>query len=166
MSFPASSFSAFSENINTHVTCTLKFVTGSTSCSRFPVVTSSKTAKPNSGVVGIENCMTKLGKGIEFVLGKSNEVLEFDKARQQHKRFPSDKFFLDKFMKRVAVMEVKILKQEHLLRAELGQWEKDFYLKNNKVATQEDITTCLQAKALRDKLKYAKAILMKIRNRK
>ena len=68
--------------------------------------------------------MTKLGKGIEFVLGKSNEVLEFDKARQQHKRFPSDKFFLDKFMKRVAVMEVKILKQEHLLRAELGQWEK------------------------------------------
>ena len=102
--------------------------------------------------------MTKLGKGIEFVLGKSNEVLEFDKARQQHKRFPSDKFFLDKFMKRVAVMEVKILKQEHLLRAELGQWEKDFYLKNNKVATQ--------AKALRDKLKYAKAILMKIRNRK
>ena len=63
-------------------------------------------------------------------------------------------------------MEVKISKQERLLRAELGQWEKDFYLKNTKVATQEDKTACLHAKALRNKLKYAKAILMKVRNKK
>ena len=63
-------------------------------------------------------------------------------------------------------MEVKISKQERLLRAELGQWEKYFYLKNTKVATQEDKTACLHAKALRNKLKYAKAILMKVRNKK
>ena len=109
--------------------------------------------------------MTKLGKAIEFVLGKSTEVLEFDKARQQHKQLPSDKFFFDKFMKRVAVMEVKISKQEHLLSAELGQWEKEFFLKNNKVATQEDLKECHHAKALANKLKYAKAILMKIRSK-
>ena len=121
---------------------------------------------PNSGTMGNDTCVTKLGKGIEFVLGKSAEILEFDKARQKHKQSPSDKFILDKFMKRVAVMEVKISKQERLLRAELGQWEKDFYLKNNKVATQEDITACIHAKALRNKLKYAKAILMKVRNKK
>jgi hypothetical protein len=102
--------------------------------------------------MGNDTCAKKLGKGIEFVLGKSAEVLEFDKARQKDKQSPSDKFILDKFMKRVAVMEleVKISKQERLLRAELGQWEKDFYLKlkNNKVATQEDIAACLNAKAL------------------
>ena len=109
--------------------------------------------------------MTKLGKAIEFVLGKSTEVLEFDKARQQHKQLPSDKFFFDKFMKRVAVMEVKISKQEHLLSAELGQWEKEFFLKNNKVATLEDLKECHHAKALANKLKYAKAILMKIRSK-
>ena len=120
--------------------------------------------------MGNDTCAKKLGKGIEFVLGKSAEVLEFDKARQKHKQSPSDKFILDKFMKRVAVMEVKISKQERLLRAELGQWEKDFYLKlkNNKVATQKDTAACLNAKALRlrNKLKYAKAIPMKVRNKK
>ena len=136
----------------------MKYFTGSTSCSRVLVATDSRTAKPNT-------CVTKLGKGIEFVLGKSTEVLEFDKARQQHKQSPSDKFFLDKFMKRVAVMEVKISKQERLLRAELGQWEKQFFLKTNKVATQEDLKQCHHAKALTSKLKYAKAILLKIRNK-
>lgn len=65
---------------------------------------------PNSGTMGNDTCVTKLGKGIEFVVGKSAEVLEFDKARQKHKQSPSDKFILDKFMKRVAVMEVKISK--------------------------------------------------------
>ena len=98
----------------------IKSFTGSTSCSRVLVATHSRTAKPNSSTVGNDTCVTKLGKGIEFVLGKSTEVLEFDKARQQHKQSPSDKFFLNKFMKRVAVMEVKISKQERLLRAALG----------------------------------------------
>ncbi|CAB4010365.1 Hypothetical predicted protein [Paramuricea clavata] len=73
-------------------------ITGSTSCSRVAVVTNPGTAMPNSGTMGNDTCVTKLGKGIEFVLGKSAEVLEFDKARQKHKQSPSDKFILDKFI--------------------------------------------------------------------
>jgi hypothetical protein len=106
-----------------------------------------------------------LGRAVDFVLGQSTEVLQFDKARQQHKQSPSDKFFLAKFMKLVAVMEVRVSKQQQQIRQELGQWEKEFFLRHNRVATQKDIATCTHAKLLRDKLKYAKAILNKIRNK-
>ena len=111
-------------------------------------------------------CKTKLGKAVEFVLGQSREVLQFDVARQQHKRSPSDKYFLAKFMKQVALVEVRVVKEQQQIRKELGLWEKEFFLKyNQKVATQNDIGACPRAKLLRDKLKYAKAILCKIRQK-
>jgi hypothetical protein len=102
-----------------------------------------------------------LGKAVVFV--QSTEVLQFDKARQQHKQSP---LFFAKFMKLVAVMEVCVVKQQTKIRQELGQWEKEFFLKHNsRVATQKYIEACPQAKLLRDKRKYAKAILIKTRNK-
>lgn len=124
------------------------------------------TVEENSETGNMTVYKTKLGKAVAFVLGQSTEVLQFDKARQQHKQSPSDKFYFAKFMKLVAVMEVRVVKQQTKIRQELGQWEKEFFLKNNsRVATQKDIEACPQAKLLRDKLKYAKAILIKIRNK-
>ena len=71
-------------------------------------------------------CKTKLGKAVEFVLGQSREVLQFDVARQQHKRSPSDKYFLAKFMKQVALVEVRVVKEQQQIRKELGLWERVF----------------------------------------
>ncbi|CAB4001140.1 Hypothetical predicted protein [Paramuricea clavata] len=136
----------------------------STNCSRVdnPVVSDSHpiTVEKNSETGNMAVCKTKLGKAVVFVLGQSTEVLQFDKARQQHKQSPSDKFFFAKFMNLVAVMEVRVVKQTKICQ-ELGQWEKEFFLKHNsRVAIQKDIEACPQDKLLRDKLKYAKAILI------
>ena len=142
----------------------------STNCSRVdnpqvsgshPVTKEKANETDNTGVT----CQTKLGKAVEFLLGQSTEVLQLDKARQQVKQSPLDKFFLTKFMKLVAVTEVKVVKIQSQIRLELGQWEKEFFLKHNRVATQKDIVECPHAKLLKDKLKYAKAILNNIRNR-
>ena len=106
-----------------------------------------------------------MGKAVEFLLGQTTEVLKLDKARQQLKESPSDKFLCAKYKKLAAVTEVQVVKRQIQIRKELGQWEKDFFLKHNRVATQKDILGCPCAKLLQDKLKYAKAILNNIRNR-
>jgi galactokinase len=110
-------------------------------------------------------CVTKLGKAIEFVMAKTNEVMQFDKARQKYKQFPADKLYYDAFMRKVAVMETSVSKQQRETRVKLSQWERDFFINNNcKVATEKDIAACSHAQLLRNKLKYAKAILSKLRS--
>ncbi len=141
----------------------IKFFIDSTNSSRVdnpevsdsgPTTTEENNETGNMAVT----CKTKLGKAVEFLFGQSTEVLQFDKARQQLKQSPSDKFFLAKFMKLVAVTEVQVVKKQTQIRMELGQWEKEFFLKHNRVATQKDIVECSHAKLLKDKLKYAQAI--------
>lgn len=69
-------------------------------------------------------------------------------------------------MKQVALVEVHVVKEQQQIRKELGLWKKEFFLKyNQKVATQNDIAACPRAKLPRGKLKYAKAILCKIRQK-
>ena len=69
------------------------------------------------------------------------------------------------FMRKVAVMEIRVSKQQRETRVKLSQWERDFFINNNcKVATEKDIAACSHAQLLRNKLKYAKAILSKLRS--
>ena len=112
-----------------------------------------------------DSCTTKMGKAVEFILGITIEVAQFDKARQRHKQWPKNNFYFEEYMDKLADMETKVSKQQHQFRDQLAaQWEQEFFVKNNcKVATQNDIASSPPAKLLVDKLKYAKAILNKFK---
>jgi hypothetical protein len=112
------------------------------------------------------SCITKIGRFLEFVLGRTAEVVRFDNARQRHKQSPNDTDYAKDHMKQVAIMEIRLSKQQRHYKAQLSQWERDFFIQHNcKVATQDDIASCQDAKLLVKKLKYAKALLNKFKEK-
>ena len=101
---------------------------------------------------------------MEFILGITTEVAQFDKARQRHKQWPKNRFYFEEYMDKLADMETKLSKQQQQFRDQLAQWERECFVKNNcKVATQSDIASSPPAKLLVEKLKYAKTILNKFK---
>ena len=79
-----------------------------------------------------------MGKAVEFILGITIEVAQFDKARQRHKQWPKNNFYFEEYMDKLADMETKVSKQQHQFRDQLAQWKREFFVKNNcKVATQD-----------------------------
>ena len=113
-----------------------------------------------------DSCITKIGRFLEIVLGRMAEVIRFDNARQCHKQSPNDTDYAKDHMKHVAIMETSVSKQKQHYKAQLSQWENFFFIKHNcKVATQDDIASCRDAKPLVKRLKYAKALLNKFKEK-
>ena len=53
-----------------------------------------------------------MGKAVEFILGITTEVAQFDKARQRHKQSPKNSFYFEEYMDKLAYMETKVSKQQ------------------------------------------------------
>ena len=68
---------------------------------------------------------TKDGKtAVEFILGITTEVAQFDKARQRHKQWPKNSFYFEEYMDKLVDMETKVSKQQQQFRDQLAQWER------------------------------------------
>lgn len=107
-----------------------------------------------------------MGQSVEFVLGRTAEVVQFDRARQQHKQWPQNSYYFNEYMNKLAIMETRVSKQQQHYQDQLNQWEREFFVKHNcKVATQNDIASSPAAKLLIKKLKYAKAMLKKFKGK-
>ncbi|CAB4002835.1 Hypothetical predicted protein [Paramuricea clavata] len=71
-------------------------------------------------------CIKKIGRFLEFVLGRTAEVVRFDNARQRHKQSPNDTDYAKDHMKQVVIMETRVSKQQrHKLSSVNGR--KIFY---------------------------------------
>jgi hypothetical protein len=59
-------------------------------------------------------------------MGRTAEVVRFDNARQRHKQSPNDTDYAKDNMKQVAIMEIRVSKQQRHYKAQFSQWERDF----------------------------------------
>ena len=78
-----------------------------------------------------DSCITKIGRFLEFVLGRTAEVARFDNARQRHKLSPNDTDYANDHMEQVARMKTRLSKQQRHYNAQLSQWKRDLFIKRN-----------------------------------
>ena len=68
-----------------------------------------------------------------YMLGNSDEVAEFDRARKSVKKYPQDKLFLDTCTTKLAVLQTRLSKKK---------WELEKILKIEKIIILFKKITC------------------------
>ena len=56
----------------------------------------------------INSCVTKMGQYVKFVLGNTNEVLEFDKSRRRLKEWPNNEDYIESYKDNLAFIETNM----------------------------------------------------------
>jgi hypothetical protein len=100
------------------------------------------------------------------ILGPTDEVKQFDKARKRVKDFPSDGFHRQQYYKISAVIETRVSRAERNTKEQLKSWERQHFVKTGQISTSNDMLADPSAKVLVDRLKYCKAIGKELRKEK
>ena len=103
-------------------------------------------------------CVTKHGQALVRILGATDEVKQFDKARKRVKDFPGHHFYRQQYSYLSAVMETRISRAEREVRHQLKSWEQQQLAKTGEVSTTKDMLADPSAKLLLDRLKYCKTL--------
>ena len=115
--------------------------------------------QPVSSTNENQKWQTKLGGTLAFVLGNTEDVSAFDKARKQTKSKPGDKFLHQSYMDKLAVIQTRVSKKKRELGTEIEEWEKRYFEKNNHLPTYDDLLADPVMKKILNQIKTAKAIL-------
>ena len=102
---------------------------------------------------------TTLGKSVAVVLGITPDVVLFDKMRREYKKHPKDTYCYERFMDELVKIQTSILKKLRELNAELREWDKNYFLKNNHLLSYAHVNQDEEGKQLTRKIKYAKVLL-------
>ena len=102
----------------------------------------------------------KLCKAVSVVLGPMPEVEKLDQARRQHKSWPNIRHIKNDYLSKLALVQTKVLTEQHRLKRRFDEWEREFFVNNNcLLALPEDIKNDPTAAKLKNQLKYASALL-------
>ena len=105
---------------------------------------------------------TKLGGTLASILGNTDDVIEFDRARKNAKTRRQDKFLLDNYMHKLAVIQTRLSKKKRELEKDIEDWEKNYFNLNNNLPTYDDL---IADSVMKDKLKQIKTakVIMKLK---
>ena len=102
---------------------------------------------------------TTLGSTMANILGSTKEVIEFDRARENAKNYRHDKFFLDSYMHKLAVLQTRMSQKKRELEKEVEDWEKNYFIQNDNLPTYDDFQADSIMKEKLKQIKTAKAIM-------
>ena len=105
-----------------------------------------------------DEIQTKHGRALLHILGRTNEVKRFDRARKLLKNSPRNEYLQKQYFEISAVMETRISRAESKIKEELKSWEKQHLRLTGDVSTATDMLGNPHAKMLLDKLKYCKSL--------
>ncbi|CAB4002167.1 Hypothetical predicted protein [Paramuricea clavata] len=106
-----------------------------------------------------EQWHTKLGSTLAYVLGNTNEVIELDHVRKKAKDQRQDKFLLDSYMYKLAVIQTKVSKKKRELEKNIEDWEKKNFMSNNRLPTYDKLIADSVIKEKLRQIKTAKVIM-------
>ena len=112
----------------------------------------------NPAINADQVCQTKHGRALLRILGPTDEVKRFDKARKRVKDCLEDPFCRKQYSHLSAVMETRISRAERGFKQQLKSWEQQQLIRTGVVATTKDMLADPSAKSLLDKLKHCKAL--------
>jgi hypothetical protein len=109
-----------------------------------------------------EQWNTKLGSTLAYILGNTDDVIEFDRARKNAKNRRQDKFLLDNYMHKLAIIQTKVSKKKGELEKDIEDWEKNYFISNNNLPTYDNLVA---DSVMKDKLKQIETakVIMKLK---
>lgn len=107
-------------------------------------------------------CCSSISKAAMVVLGPTSDVIDFDKARQIHKKYPHDRDHYNAYMKTLAILNTKVSSAERILKADIKAWEEKYYAEHKcQLPTLDNYNSSMKMKL--KKLRLAKELLRKFR---
>ena len=101
---------------------------------------------------------TKQGKKLAFILGLTEEVLQFDTARKRLRTSPNNSDLIKQYLDVLPVMETQVSREQSAIKQQLRQREQQHFSRTGKLQTSIDLQEDETSKLLMDKLKYCKAL--------
>ena len=103
-------------------------------------------------------CQTKFGHSLEKILGSTEEVKKFDKARKQLKENRHSKDLQNEYFYNVALMQTRISWEITRAKQQLKTWEKQYFTKHCKLPSSQDMLSKPTTKQLIDKIRFSKTV--------
>ncbi|CAB4005982.1 Hypothetical predicted protein [Paramuricea clavata] len=108
---------------------------------------------------GQQQTQTKQRRALGFVLGITEEVLQFDKARKRLKDSPNNNDLIKAYLHVFKVMETSVSRAQANSKRQLKEIEQQYFRSRGKLPTSKDMLKDPTSKLLIDKLKYCKALV-------
>jgi hypothetical protein len=100
-----------------------------------------------------QTAKTKQGQKLRYILGLTEDVLQFDKARKELRASPQNTELINKYLNVLPVMETKLLHEQTNIKQQLKNIERQHVHKNGTLLTTKTLLKDPTSKLLMDKLK-------------
>ena len=107
--------------------------------------------------------VTKLGKAVSVVLGKTTDVEKSDLLWQKYKNNPMSKHIENAYLDCLAVIQLKVCSELKTAKANFKTWESEFLNANNLSPSNYDILKNKSASRLMEVIKYSHRLLIEWR---
>ena len=89
-------------------------------------------------------------------------MIEFDRARKNAKNQRQDKFLLDNYVHKLAIIQTKVSKKKEELEKDIEDWENNYFISNNNLPTYDNLVA---DSVMKDKLKQIETakVIMKLK---
>ncbi|KXJ13241.1 hypothetical protein AC249_AIPGENE7033 [Exaiptasia diaphana] len=81
---------------------------------------------------------TKTAKAVELIVGKSQEVEEFDNMKYNLGKNPQSRYYIDHYETSLAKVQVLVLKECTAISENIKTWDKDFFERNSSLPSNTD----------------------------
>ncbi|KAK3737282.1 hypothetical protein QZH41_019809 [Actinostola sp. cb2023] len=102
---------------------------------------------------------SKTTKALEVILGHSDEVAEFDRLRYSLSQNPKSRYIIHRYETHLAKIQINVLKAVNQYQQEVKEWDKEFFQKNNRIASEKDYSNCVEISKILCQLKVANKLL-------
>ena len=90
---------------------------------------------------GSENLSSKTAKALAQVLGKTKEVITYEKLKNNVAKNPGSKYHKEQFLNHLAHIQVQVLKKYKQIHKEIEEWSSSFKDSKKKPPTERDLKT-------------------------
>ena len=115
-----------------------------------------------------QTTQTKQGQKLSAILGLSEEVMRFDKARVQLKSSPNNSKLINQYLDILTIIKRILCQEQSNLKRQLKEKEHQYFTKFGRLPTTNNMLKDPTFKLLTNKLRYCKALVdqWKIENKK
>ena len=103
--------------------------------------------------------VTKTARALQQVLGTCEEVLKYDKLKQNVTKNPKSRYHTEHYEIHLAKIQILILKAYKKVFNDIQSWKDNFRLSRHREATEADLKESIQIAPLRKQLRTASELL-------
>ena len=106
-----------------------------------------------------ESLLSKTAKALALILGRSKDVVTYDKLRNNAAKNPNSRYHKERYLNHLAHIQVQVLKTYREVNKASKEWSASFQRSHQKTPTEKDLNTDPSISAIQKKIKVALELL-------